>query len=110
MGSERKCKVIADFSVIPVGHGETSIGRYVAAAISAMKTVKGLKCEVTPMGTVLEANDLETIFEAVKAAHQAVIAKGIFRVESTLRIDDRRDKPRTMKDKVEAVKRYMQQL
>lgn len=110
MGSERKCKVIADFSVTPIGHGETSIGRYVAAAVAAMKTVKGLKCEVTPMGTVLEANDLDTIFEAVKAAHQAVIVRGISRVESTLRIDDRRDKPRTMKNKVEAVKRYMQQL
>jgi uncharacterized protein (TIGR00106 family) len=81
----------------------------VAAAIVAMKMVKGLKCEVTPMGTVLESNNLETIFEAVKAAHQAVIAKGISRVESNLRIDDRRDKPRTMKDKVEAVKRYMQE-
>jgi uncharacterized protein YqgV (UPF0045/DUF77 family) len=29
------------------------------------------------------------------------------RVVSNLRIDDRRDKPRTMKDKVNAVKKYM---
>ncbi|MEM2107783.1 MAG: hypothetical protein QXL10_00660 [Candidatus Bathyarchaeia archaeon] len=32
-------KVIADFSILPIGHGETSIGRYVAAAISAMNKV-----------------------------------------------------------------------
>lgn len=102
-------KVIADFSIVPIGHGETSIGRYVAAAIAATNGVKGLKCEVTPMGTVMEADSLETIFEAVKVAHKALVAKGILRVESTLRIDDRRDKPRTMKDKVEAVKRYMKQ-
>lgn len=107
---ERKYKVIADFSIIPVGHGETSVGRYVAAAIAAMNGIEGLKYDVTPMGTVLEADGLETILEAVRAAHEAVVARGILRVESTLRIDDRRDKPRTMKDKVSAVKAYMKQL
>ena len=107
MNSIKGCKVIADFSIVPIGQGETSVGRYVAAAIAATKDVKGLKCEITPMGTVLEADSLETILEAVKAAHEALFAKGIMRVSSTLRIDDRRDKPRTMKDKVDAVKRYM---
>jgi len=75
-----------------------------------MNEVKGLKCEITPMGTVMEADSLETIFEAVKAGHEALRIKGILRVESTLIIDDRRDKPRTMKDKVNSVKNYMKQL
>jgi uncharacterized protein (TIGR00106 family) len=104
---EKKYSVIADFSIIPVGHGETSVGRYVAEAINAVKKVKGLDYEVTPMGTVLEASNLETVFEAVKAAHEAIIAKGVLRVESNLRIDDRRDKPRTMKDKVKTIKKYL---
>ena len=104
---EKKYSVIADFSIFPIGHGETSVGRYVAEAINAVTKVKGLNCEVTPMGTVLEASSLETMFEAVKAAHEAMFAKGILRVVSNLRIDDRRDKPRTMKDKVNAVKKYM---
>jgi len=56
------------------------------------------------MGTVMEADSLEPILEAVKAAHEALFAKGIFMVKSILRIDDRRDKPRTMKDKVETTK------
>jgi uncharacterized protein (TIGR00106 family) len=102
--------VIADFSIIPVGHGETSVGRYVAAAINSFRNIKGLEFEVTAMGTVLAAKDLETIFEAVRKAHEAVVAKGAKRVESTLRIDDRRDKPRTMDDKVKAVKEYMKQI
>ena len=106
---EKKYSIIADFSIIPVGHGETSVGRYVAEALNAVKKVKGLSFEVTPMGTVLEASSLETIFEAVKAAHEAVIAKGVLRVESNLRIDDRRDKSRTIKDKVKAVERHMKQ-
>ena len=104
---EKKYSVIADFSIVPIGHGETSVGRYVAEAVNAVKKVKGLNYEVTPMGTILEANNLETVFEAVKAAHEAIIAKGVLRVESNLRIDDRRDKPRTMKDKVNTIKQYM---
>ena len=109
MSSLKPCKVIAYFIIAPVGQKSTSIGGYVAAAIAAMNGVKGLNCEITPMGTVMEADSLESIFEAVKAAHEAIVAKGILRVESTLIIDDRRDKPRTMKDKVNAVKKHMKQ-
>jgi len=104
---EKKYSVIADFSIVPIGVEETSVGRYVAEAINAVKKVRGLNYDVTPMGTILEANNLETVFEAVKAAHEAIIAKGILRVESNLRIDDRRDKTRIMKDKVNAIKKYM---
>ena len=68
MNTAKGSKVIADFSIMPIGHGETSIGRYVAAAISATNEVKGLKCEITSMGTIMEADSLETIFKAVKAA------------------------------------------
>ena len=110
MSSLKSRKAIAYFIIAPVGTKSTSIGSYVAAAIAAMNEVKGLKCEVTPMGTVMEADSLEPIFEAVKAAHEAMVTKGILRVESTLIIDDRRDKPRTMKDKVKAVQKYMKQL
>ena len=99
---DKNHSVIADFSIIPIGHSESSVGRYVAAAVNAFKNVKGLDFEITPMGTVLGAKDLDTIFEAVRQAHEAIMAKGVKRVESTLRIDDRRDKPRTMDDKVKA--------
>jgi uncharacterized protein (TIGR00106 family) len=109
MSSVKTCKVIAYFSIVPLGHESTSVGEYVAAAIAAMEKVKCLRCEITPMGTIMEADNLEPIFEAVKAAHEALTAKGILRIESTLIIDDRRDKPRTMKDKVDAVKKYMNQ-
>jgi uncharacterized protein (TIGR00106 family) len=110
MSSTKSCKVIAYFIIAPVGIESTSMGSYVADAVSAMNEVKGLTCEITPMGTVLEADKLETIFEAAKAAHEALAVKGILRMESTLIIDDRRDKPRTMKDKVNSVKKHMKQL
>ncbi len=106
---EKKCSIIADFSIIPVGQGETSIGCYVAEVLKSLRKVKGLDYEVTPMGTVLEASNIDIILEAVKTAHEALIAKGVLRIESNLRIDDRRDKARTMKDKVDSVKGYMNQ-
>ena len=110
MSSVESCKVIAYFIITPVGIQSTSMGSYIAAAVVAMNEVKGLSCEITPMGTVMEADSLEPMFEAVKAAHEALVDKGVARVESTLIIDDRRDKPRTMNDKVNSVKKYMKQL
>jgi len=102
--------VMAEFSIVPIGTGETSVGRFVATAVLAFSHVEGLSFEVTPMGTVLAANDLDTIFEAVRRAHEAVVALGARRVSSTLKIDDRRDKPRSMHDKVDAVKKYMKEV
>ena len=99
--------VIAEFSIIPIGQAGSSVSRYVAAAVNALKNVEGLDFEVTPMGTILAAKDLDMIFEAVRQAHEAVIAMGVKRVSSTLRIDERRDKARTMNDKVKAVQDYL---
>ena len=110
MSSVKSCKVITYFSVIPVGQESTSLGSYVAEAISAINEVKGLSCEITPMGTIVEADSLEPIFEAVKVAHEALVNKGIARVQSTLIIDDRRDKSRTMKDKIDSVKQYLKEV
>ena len=100
---------IAEFSIIPIGQAGSSVGRYVAVAVNALKNVKGLDFEVTPMGTILATKDLDTIFEAVRRAHEAIITTGAKRVSSTLRIDERRDKQRTMEDKVKAVKEYMKE-
>jgi len=109
MSSTKNCKVVAHFTIVPVGINSTSMGSYVAVAVAAINEIEGLKCEITPMGTVMEADGLVPIFEAIKAAHEALTVKGVLRVESMLMIDDRRDKPRTMKDKVDSVKNYMKQ-
>lgn len=101
--------VMAEFSIVPVGSGETSVSRYVAEAVLAFRSVAGLDFEVTSMGTILAANSLDTIFEAVGKAHEALAAMGAKRISSSLRIDDRRDKPRTMQDKVDAVNRRIKE-
>ena len=110
MSSTESCKIIAYFTIVPVGTESTSIGNYVALALAAIDKVKGLSYELTPMGTIMEANNIETILEAVKATHEALTTNGILRIESTLIIDDRKDKPRTMKDKVNSVRKHIKQL
>ena len=94
---------MAEFSIVPIGTGETSVSSYVAAAVDALSGVRGLELQVTPMGTVLAAKDLKTILDAVRVAHEVLFSLGIKRVSSTLKLDDRRDKSRTMNDKVKAV-------
>lgn len=99
--------VIAEFSIVPIGTGDSSVSRYVVAAVKAFKNIEGLDFELTPMGTILAAKDLETIFEAVSQAHKVILSQGAKRVASTLRIDQRIDKTRVMDDKVASVKRYL---
>lgn len=79
------------------------MGRYVKAAVAAISKTEGLRYQVNPMSTVLEAEKIETILRAVTAAHRAVRALGARRVSSLLRIDQRLDKPRSMEDKVRAI-------
>ena len=79
------------------------MGRYVKAAVVAISRIEGLRYQVNPMSTVLEAEKIETIVRAVTAAHSAVRALGARRVSSLLRIDERLDKARSMEDKMLAI-------
>ena len=106
MSSKKESKALAEFTIMPLGVEGTSIGKYVAEAIAAINKIDGLICEVTAMGTILEAESFEIILSAVRVAHEALRDRGGQLVESTLRIDDRREKSWTMKQKVEAVKKF----
>src|SRR5579875_3368032 len=71
----RGLKVIAEFSIHPIGSG-TSVSKYVFAALKAISGIKGVRYQTNPMSTVLEADKLDTIFNAVSAAHEAVFEAG----------------------------------
>jgi len=102
MGSARGRRIIAEFSVHPIGEG-TSVSRYVRAALKELRKQKGLRLMVTPMATVIEAESLSEILQAVHRAHESLFKAGAKRAEFTLKVDDRRDKDRRMEDKVKAV-------
>jgi len=93
--------IVAEVSVTVLGEG-SSIGRFVRVAVEALKKT-GLKTISGPNGTSIEATSVDEILDAVGAAHMAVVDMGAKRVVTTLKIDDRRDKPATMETKLRAI-------
>lgn len=92
-----------DFGVVPIGTEVTDLGEYVSVAVQAIKD-SGLSYELTGMGTQIEAENLDELYQAVKSAQEAVFEVGADRVFTVLKIDDRRDKNnRGLKDKVATV-------
>lgn len=89
--------VIALLSVAPVREG--SMAEDVADAVAALHDFE-IAYETNPMGTVIEADDIGTLLEAVEAAHSAVDAD---RVSTFLKIDDKRRSQSRARDKVDAV-------
>jgi uncharacterized protein (TIGR00106 family) len=94
--------ITAELTIIPIGTSKTSLSEYIAAAVAALDN-NGIKYELTGMGTLLESDDLGKIFSAITAAHEAVFEKGAERVATSIKIDERRDEERTIKDKISSV-------
>ena len=102
--AKRRIVVVAEFSIHPIGEG-TSVGRYVKSAVRALSKVRRLTFDVTPMSSVLEAENIGTILQAVEVSHRAVRSMGAKRISSSLRIDEHLDKRRRMSDKTRGLKR-----
>jgi len=97
---------IIDISVVPVGTPTPSVSQYVAGAVRILQNEPGIKYELTPMNTVIEG-DLEQLMNLATRMHRSAFDAGVQRVVTTIRIDDRRDKPLTMEGKIEAVKKKL---
>jgi len=95
--------ITAQLEVVALGTGSTSMSAHISEAVKAIEK-SGIKYQLNPMGTTLEGGSLDDIFRATKAAHEALIKKGINRVVTHITIDDRRDAPKGMEEKVEAVR------
>jgi uncharacterized protein (TIGR00106 family) len=93
--------VVALLSVAPVVEG--SMAADVAEAVAALDDFD-VSYETNPMGTVVEADDVDTLLDAVAAAHKAVEAD---RVSTFLKIDDKRTVDQRAREKVEAVEREL---
>jgi uncharacterized protein (TIGR00106 family) len=94
--------IIAEITVVPLGTKTPSVSKYVAKAVDELKEL-GLKPELTAMGTIFEADDISLILEAFKTVHESVFAQGAVRVVTTLKIDERRDKEGSIKQKIRSV-------
>ncbi|WP_086427695.1 MTH1187 family thiamine-binding protein [Staphylococcus cornubiensis] len=100
---------IVDVVVIPVGTEGPSVSQYIAEIQTKLEEYKQegkIDYQLTPMNTLIEG-DLKDLFEVIQAIHELPFNKGLDRVCTNIRIDDRRDKERKMNDKLESVKKHL---
>lgn len=76
----------------------------VERALDALQRL-GVKHEVGPLGTTIEAETPEALYEAVREVHRAVREAGP-RILLNLTIDDRRDKDETAESLVRDVETH----
>jgi uncharacterized protein YqgV (UPF0045/DUF77 family) len=90
--------VTAEFSVTcepPEGMSQDEVVRLALEPVMR----RGLKHEVEPLGTTIEG-ELKAVLEAIEEAHELLVGKGVDRLTTTLRIEDKRGGT-SMEDKLE---------
>ena len=97
----------AEISIYPVATNTTSMSFYIAKAIESIEKIDNVRYQINSMGTILEANNLETIFEASKKMINTVHNLGINRTEIIIKIDSRKDKNLKMEEKIESIKKHL---
>ncbi|WP_252699128.1 MTH1187 family thiamine-binding protein [Natronosalvus vescus] len=93
--------VIGFLSTAPVT--EDSMAPAVANAIEALES-HDVTYETGPMGTTIEADEIDELFAAVQAAHEAIDGD---RVSTFLKIDDKRTSDDDAASKVDAVEEHL---
>ena len=68
----------------------------------SISLLRCLPSQLTSMGTIVEGN-LDEILALTKRMHETPFLKGIDRVVTTIRIDDRRDRKATSSGKIGSV-------
>jgi uncharacterized protein (TIGR00106 family) len=76
--------------------------------LKTLQAEKGIKYELTAMGTILEGEDLGYLLSVVEKMHRAVLDAGVKRVVTTVKIDQRRDKASSISGKVASVKKKLE--
>jgi uncharacterized protein YqgV (UPF0045/DUF77 family) len=92
---------IAILEIIPVRAEQMS--DQIAAAIDALDQFD-ISYEVTPMDTIIEADDVSKIFAAAEAAHDAIDEE---RIITSLEIDHQLNREQHTTDRVAAVEREL---
>jgi uncharacterized protein (TIGR00106 family) len=102
---------IVDVTIIPIGTVGPSVSNYVANMQKFLEENKekyNITYQLTPMSTLIQG-DLDDLFAVVRALHELPYEKGIDRVATNIRIDDRRDKEATLESKLESVQKKIHQ-
>ena len=85
----------------------TSVSFHIAKAIESIQKIKNIRYEINPMGTVLESESIDVIYDASKKMMEAVHNLGVERVEIIIKVDSRKDKHIKMEEKIDSIKKYL---
>ena len=99
-------KIHAEIGVLPIGTSSPSLSKYIANGLKNLKKIDGIRYQVTPMGTMIESEDIDKIFEASKVIANAMFEMGVARIETIIKIDERRDKNRSLEDKLKSIEKF----
>ncbi|MFS0655321.1 MTH1187 family thiamine-binding protein [Bacillus sp. 179-C3.3 HS] len=102
---------IADVTIIPIGTDTPSVSQYVADVqiiLEKFQKEGKITYQLTPMNTLIEGK-LSVLFEVIQRIHEAPFEKGLHRVATNIRIDDRRDQTTTLKSKIDSVNKHLNQ-
>ena len=91
-----------EISVLPVGTQKPSVSRFVAGAVKILQNEPDIRYELTAMGTIIEG-ERRHLLALAERMHQSAFDAGAVRVVTTIKIDERLDKPLTIKGKIKAV-------
>lgn len=92
--------VLLEFAMFPTDKGG-SVSAYVSRILKLIDE-SGIPYQLTPMGTIIEADELGQVLRLVAAAYQQ-LEPDCARVYATLKLDIRRGEGGRMKKKVESV-------
>lgn len=97
--------VLLDFSIFPVDQG-SSVSGFVAPVIAMIRD-SGLPYRLTPMGTVVETEQLAEALDLIARAHAILDALGCGRVYATAKLDIQRDRAQRIDGKIASVRRLI---
>lgn len=97
----------AEISVYPMATRTTSASFYIAKAIESIQNIENLRYEINSMGTVLESDSIDIIYEVSKKMMETVHNLGVARVEVVIKVDSRRDKHVKMEEKIDSIKKQL---
>ena len=93
--------IIAQLSISPVGEG-LSLSRYIKEVINILRNSE-IKFETNSMSTIIETNNLNSLFRIIENLNEHLFKLGVKRVITDLKIDFRKDKDATMESKLKSI-------
>ena len=93
---------VMEVNIVPLGTKTPSVSKFVVGALKVLRKEKSVKHTLTAMGTIVEGNS-DVLLEIAGKMHKSAFGKGVKRVVTLIRIDERTDKKITARGKVKSV-------